>query len=570
MGKRQEEKSDNIQYIQKFLIDLELLLSKLEKLNENKFPKDYTEILIRVSASHIKKIYRWIGENSRPLEILSVDNPIRIQAFQKRKLFSFYPFPVTIHFVLDRFGVVRLIFTPNSKLASISKNIIKDPEVKFGEKPKKRRGEGLTKIVNDAYCLENGKIKPYVASIMIGEMALLESDRLRKFYKNLDLPYILIVYYGAKYKGHSYKDYGKDKQITFSPRAFDELFSLINNMNYFKPTLINIFDIIIKMTAGIKKLHDIGEIHRDVKPENILIFRNKKNKMLNPFLHDLGYLINKTQVKSAGLAGTLLYMPWDSKAFSKLLKFHNQAIKETKDFASNVYNHADYSKKKIYDAGVKDRLKYRELIKFYINNAYSETIKDFTNSLLVSDAVKELIRAEAIEIILENEKPIKIYPYQDFKDDIYALCKTFKYLVNSFCEYKNYNKTPRILTEINYLLNKNIKAPRKERVNANELLICLHFLFKKMINNPIKFLGSEENNSIFIKNFITQYYSILKVINFQFVTLVAPPTGLPVSMKNSFNNNLISSPRFTINKEIKKSPDQGKTELCTNSSCLLL
>ena len=62
-----------------------------------------------------------------------------------------------------------------------------------------------------------------------------------------------------------------DSQFMVMELFGPNLSTIHNSDNYSKPTLEDIFNVGIEILKTIKDIHELGYIHNDVKPRNILI-----------------------------------------------------------------------------------------------------------------------------------------------------------------------------------------------------------------------------------------------------------------------------------------------------------
>jgi hypothetical protein len=544
------------------------------------FPDEYKPLLKRVSDVDIRGILRWIIQHPICLKELSPHHPLRIEAAKPGQS-SDYPFPVTIHFVMDSKNNVQLIYDPNSKLARTGKSlrVKKDPEAKAGEKPAKQRGKGTQKTVRDTWTfdVETHSIKPSVGIVVTG-MKALKSFRQGKSLYQADNPFILPMHYGAEYVGHGERDTGQPKAIAFAPRAQGDLFNVINGMSEIKPDLADILWISYACIKSIALFHAGARLHRDVKAENFLFLRNLYGIAVYLIDWDFGLKIEKAK-STKFEAGTPLYVAFDRPYFSKLLKLHNQVLREITWFqtkeAAKSYQSGNMSAEgcQSYEYYMKLRQSTKKDKSVDLSYQYMRW-----RTQPIVQALKQCKGSPfkyAIQIILNTREPIALNTFNHPKDDVWALCLMLDYLTCQFRAYKGYNSSkpaPHILEKVEDLIADNLEAQRKQRLSAQELCLALEKLVKQMMDAPMIGLNETQRQAC-IKKFLAQ----LDYHHVKMGVLPQPPS--PTSLNDSFSedyslNSSSSSYQTTSSEEssdeeksldspIKKRPDTESFKIST-------
>ena len=164
---------------------------------------------------------------------MSVDNPLRFQANS-----DFYPLPITIHLIRENSGIT-LILDPNSKSPrlSLDQPMEKYPETKDAGKARKIIGVGGQKIVRYVWSFEDedNAFIACAANIYKGKSMVSQFDEVETVIYQQNNPFLVPMKFGAKYEGHTSRDKGSPKAISFAALADGSWYDLMNNLEKYSP-----------------------------------------------------------------------------------------------------------------------------------------------------------------------------------------------------------------------------------------------------------------------------------------------------------------------------------------------
>ena len=249
-------------------------------------------------------IFQWLVDNMKSFESLSVDNPLRFQANSES-----YPLPITIHLIKEN-SKITLILDPNSKSPrlSLDQPMEKYPETKDSRKARKIIGKGGQKTVRYVWIFEDevNAFNICAANIYKGKDMVSQFDEVKTVIYQQNNPFLVPMRFGAKYEGHTSRDMGLSKAISFAALADGTFFDLMHNLENFSPDLGDILWIYYSSVSALAEFHSHGMVHRDIKPDNFLFFRTVSG--IHVCLNDFDQALSQTSAESFGKCGVFHIM----------------------------------------------------------------------------------------------------------------------------------------------------------------------------------------------------------------------------------------------------------------------
>ncbi|HET8677088.1 MAG TPA: FlgO family outer membrane protein [Blastocatellia bacterium] len=141
-----------------------------------------------------------------------------------------------------------------------------------------------------------------------------DQDRLQRFTQeartvsNLNHPNILTVY-----------EFGRQDSFSFIATEYIEGYTLRHHIQYGRPKLREVLDIVVQVASALSSAHQAGIIHRDLKPENIMLRPDGIVKVLDFGLAKLtekqalttdsqAATVSKKETDPGTIMGTVAYM----------------------------------------------------------------------------------------------------------------------------------------------------------------------------------------------------------------------------------------------------------------------
>lgn len=513
---------------------LEILIAALStevekyKLKKLGFSPDYAELVGRVDFSDIIAIYEWLIKNKSLLGNINSGKPVRFEAYDSKRPGSpspkelkptDYPFPITVYINSDK-GVVYVNFDPNSKLARTpgDPTIKKDSPPKPRKKPKKFIASGSSKVVRTAWAFNTAtrQIEPSVALVCKGQENI---DLLKKELEvdQPDNPFLWRIRGFMEYSGHNPDEKGpQPKAIAFAARAQSELYNFIDDMQYDEPKYTVDLGDILWMTyaaiSGLAQLNAKGRLHRDVKPENFLFIYNEHGVCL--YLTDFGLSMDVSERQEA--KGTPKYIAFDHSVYGSAIECHATILREIRTLEECYLQGAQpsqalaayfvsYIKLRKERSAQQAGLDYLKTMK----HRFSELSAEFGNCRNPEDHKK------AMEIILKQNRPIKISPDNHPTGETWAVCRTLEDLINYFRAYGPFpsKEQPPILLTLSNLFTRNLEAGYESRMTTPELQATVENLLGQM-------LAQSSMDNLTEEQFVACRQKLLAQFSFHKVTLL--------------------------------------------------
>lgn len=349
--------------------------------------------------------------------------------------------PVTLHFLNGPGGKIGLVFDINSKFFDST-------ELKSTQNKGKHIRSGTQSVIKKSIAVVYNQSKkfefqPFVTSVTVGEAEIarrkVEAELSPEIAGN---PFIIPTFYGGEYKSH-----GKNKMVSFSPRAnCGDLLDYLDSKED-RPDAINILSIVYGWIAGLMLLHGKGILHRDLKPENILLRRiqiNVRNYFFG-FIADFGLAIKVSELgEQNSYVGTLHYMAIDNPHVESLFETFPPTLAEINmsfvDDPKHIYKSVEEARNKI--PFLHWLFEYHEKYKGSFTYA-----KAFSNE----------------------------------KDDVSQLCATIITFIDGMTEvFASSNESMcGVILEIDNLMEKNLISLNQDRDSAKELLEKFLNILKK-------------------------------------------------------------------------------------------
>lgn len=469
-----EEKKLETTPLQKFSKSLEAELVRLS----TGFPADYQELQDHVGLADIQAIYAWLIANPQEIAALSPTNPLRFEGTRPGKAANgnrSYPLPITIHLTVNKAGHVHLVFDPNSKKprATLDDEVPKTSPLFM----QKIRGSGAFKRVRDTWTFnaETGRLEPSVASVVRGTTLIEKLHRAQRL-QDLSISGLIQSRLGAQYESHGHLEGDPEpKGISFSPRGTGTLGSLITTMGQYKPDLADILGIHYSVIKSMVDFHKAGYIHRDLKPSNLLLFcADSKAKGMEIKIIDVDDSVG-IDVPEEKFGGSLQYMAFDHPYLRDIIAVHTNTLEQIERFKKGDTYPRETDDYDFYKSCPLDK----DPALRYMNRQID--IFMCTSPLLAGGVLLPMIT-----IIKQQKNPIAIGQWNSPKNDVAALAKTLKFLIDAFIDFLPSTEHTPVLIELYKIMEECLHAPRASRLSMEELLAKVEEIIGTLFLGPVK------------------------------------------------------------------------------------
>jgi serine/threonine protein kinase len=420
----------------KALSKFELNLKKaIEEMRESDFTLEVQGPELPVGKADVMAILQWLVDNMHKLELLSADNPLRFQANSDH-----YPLPITIHLIREDSGIT-LILDPNSKSPrlSLDQPMEKYPETKGAEKARKIIGVGGQKIVRYVWSFadEDNAFTACAANIYKGRSMVSQFEEVKTVIYQQNNPFLVPMKFGAKYEGHTSRDRGLPKAISFAGLADGSWDDLMKNLEKFSPDLGDILWIYYAAVSALAEFHASGMVHRDVKPDNFLFFRTAHG--IHLCLNDFDQAMPQTLAEFSEEILCFPYYAFDAPFFAAVIQIQNVLLQG--NIPQKFLGSTKSPKEQVREKCLEDFSEYKE----------------------------------SINLILDSKHSLTVNTANHPKSDIWALCKILKVFGEKIRLY--FPSVPPILTALDDLVDQNFRAGSQERMDGREFLLAIRKLY---------------------------------------------------------------------------------------------
>ncbi len=429
------------------------LKNAIKEMNEPDFTVQVEGPELPVGKADIIAIFQWLLDNMIELRSLTDENPLRFQARSE-----FYPLPITIHLIREDSSDITLILDPNSKKprVSVDQPMEKYPEIKDGEKARKIIGRGGQKIVRYAWCYEAefNTFSACAANIYKGESMVSQFYAVSGSIYQKDNPFLVPTRFGADYEGHTSRDKGWSKAISFAALADGTFYDLMNNLENSALDMGDVLWIYYASVSALAEFHRKKLVHRDVKPDNFLFFRTSTG--IHLCLNDFDQAMSQFMAEYSREIICFPYYAFDAPFFAPVIGIKNALLRG--DIPDDLKGSTKSPEEQVREKALENFPQLKE----------------------------------SINLILDSKHIITVNTPNHPKSDIWALCKILKMFNEKIKLY--FPSIPPILTELDDLIDKNFRAGFEKRMDGTELLSEIRKLYKNLFAGPVK--GMDEKDRI--------------------------------------------------------------------------